>query len=343
MSAESGSGSEKPGLGRAAGGPGGRDRELSREEEIGLGGLEGFVTTPIPCTEECLLRAGNTNCGGCGMSVGLTMLGRALAEVGDTCTLAIPACCGAVTAGAFPTTSYGVPTVCTTFASAAAVASGLASIRDLNREPGQVICWAGDGGTYDIGIATLSAAAERDDNILYICYDNEIYGNTGGQRSSATPPGARTSTTPKGKSEEKKDILAIMAAHRIPYAATLSIAHPEDFGRKLKTAFSITGTRFLLMHSPCPTGWKSEPAESVELVRVAVASGLFPLYEVWDGHNYRINVEPDWTDPAIYFQHQRRFREEEIDLETTRRVCRERFERLKVLAQEFPHVEAAAV
>jgi pyruvate ferredoxin oxidoreductase beta subunit/2-oxoisovalerate ferredoxin oxidoreductase beta subunit len=276
------------------------------------------------------------------MSVGLTMLGRALNEVGDTCMLAIPACCGAVTAGAFPTTSYGVPTVCTTFASAAAVASGLAAIRDLNEDGGQVICWAGDGGTYDIGMATLSAAAERNDNIIYICYDNEIYGNTGGQRSSATPPGARTTTTPHGKSEEKKDILAIMAAHRIPYAATLSLAHPEDLTRKLKTAFAIPGMRFLLIHSPCPTGWKSEPAESVELVRVAVASGLFPLYEVWDGHTYRINVEPDWTDPSAYYEHQRRFRDDEIDLEATRRMCRQRYERLQVLAEQFPHEEAAA-
>ncbi|MCK5439362.1 MAG: pyruvate synthase subunit beta [Gemmatimonadetes bacterium] len=297
--------------------------------------LEGVP--PIPCTEECLLRPGNTNCGGCGMGVGLTMLGRALAEAGDTCTLAIPACCGIVTAGAFPTTSYGVPTVATTFASAAAVAAGIATIRDLNEERGQVICWAGDGGTYDIGIATLSAAAERNENIIYICYDNEIYGNTGGQRSSATPPGARTTTTPGGKSEDKKDIMAIMAAHQIPYAATLSIAHPEDFARKLRTAFSISGTRFLLMHSPCPTGWKSEPADSVELVRLAVASGLFSLYEVWNGRAWRINVEPDWTDPMEYFKRQRRFRDGEIDLQATERASRDRFQRLEVLAREFPY------
>ncbi len=292
---------------------------------------------PIPCTEECLLRPGNTNCGGCGMGVGLTMLGRALAEAGDTCTLAIPACCGIVTAGAFPTTSYGVPTVATTFASAAAVAAGIATVRDLNEERGQVICWAGDGGTYDIGIATLSAAAERNENIIYICYDNEIYGNTGGQRSSATPPGARTTTTPGGKSEAKKDIMAIMAAHQIPYAATLSIAHPEDFSRKLKTAFDTPGTRFLLMHSPCPTGWKSEPADSVELVRLAVASGLFPLFEVWNGSAWRINVEPIWTSPTEYFQRQRRFKDGEIDLQATERSCRNQFQRLKTLAQEFPH------
>ena len=291
----------------------------------------------IPCSEECLLRPGNTNCGGCGMSVGLTMLGRALVEAGDTCSLVIPACCGIVTAGGFPTTSYGVPVVASTFAAAPAFASGMASVRDLNNETGQVICWAGDGGTYDIGIATLSAAAERNENLIYICYDNEIYGNTGGQRSSATPAGAKTSTTPAGKREGKKDIMSIMAAHRIPYAATLSIGHPEDFARKIKTALSLQGLRFLLLHSPCPTGWKSEPADSLLLVRLAVASGLFPLYEVWNGRTYRINVEPDWSDPREYFKRQRRFTEEAINLEATRRSCREDYDRLRVLAEQFPH------
>ncbi len=286
--------------------------------------------------DDCLLRPGNTNCGGCGMSIGLTMLDRALAEAGETCSLVIPACCGIVTAGAFPTTSYGVPTIATTFASSAAVASGVASIRDLNDEPGQVICWAGDGGTYDIGLGTLSAAAERNENIIYICYDNEIYGNTGGQRSSATPVGARTSTTPWGKTESKKDIMSIMAAHRIPYAATLSIAHPEDFARKMSTALTLKGMRFLLLHSPCPTGWKSEPEDSVKLIRLAVASGLFPLYEVFDGSTYRVNIEPDGTDPAEYFQRQRRFKDEEIDLDETRRACSDRMQRLKALAEQYP-------
>jgi len=293
----------------------------------------------IPCTEECLLRAGNTNCGGCGMSVGLTMLGRALADAEDTAMLAIPACCGAVAAGAFPTTSYGVPVVNTTFAAAAAVASGLASVRDLNGDRGQVICWAGDGGTYDIGLATVSAAAERNENIVYICYDNEIYGNTGGQRSSATPRGSRTTTTPSGKREEKKDIMGIMAAHGIPYAATPSIAHPTDFRRKLLHAFETEGMSFLLIHSPCPTGWKSEPADSVALVRLAVSSGLFPLFEVFDGKRYRVNERPEWTDPAEYFGKQRRFREDEIDLEATREQCRERFARLTTMAEAFPQVD----
>ena len=286
--------------------------------------------------DDCLLRPGNTNCGGCGMSVGLTMLDRALAEAGQSCSLVIPACCGIVTAGAFPTTSYGVPTIATTFASSPAVASGVAAIRDLNDEPGQVICWAGDGGTYDIGLATLSAAAERNENIIYICYDNEIYGNTGGQRSSATPMGARTSTTPGGKIEGKKDIVSIMAAHRIPYTATLSIAHPSDFAQKMSTALSLSGMRFLLLHSPCPTGWKSEPEDSVNLIRLAVASGLFPLYEVFDGARYRINVEPDGTDPAEYFNLQRRFADENIDLDATHRACSDRMQRLRALADQYP-------
>jgi pyruvate/2-oxoacid:ferredoxin oxidoreductase beta subunit len=307
-------------------------------EEGGMPEGTGVLTSipVIPNMENYLLRPGNTNCGGCGMSIGLTMLGRALAEANDTAMIAIPASCAAVTAGAFPTTSYGVPAVNTTFASAPAVASGLASVRDMNGESGQVIAWAGDGGTYDIGMASLSGAAERNERIIYICYDNEIYGNTGGQRSSATPPGARTTTTPGGKTEDKKDIIGIMAAHGVPYAATLSLAHPADFRRKLMHAFQTKGMSFLLIHSPCPTGWKSEPGDSVELVRLAVRSGLFPLYEVFEGKRWRINTEPDGADPAEYYKRQRRFKLEELDLDATRRVCAERFERLKKMAEVFP-------
>ena len=283
--------------------------------------------------EGCLLRPGNTNCGGCGMSIGLTMLGRALA--GEEYVLVIPACCGIVTAGAFPTTSYNVPVIASTFASAPAFASGVAAVNDLNRAPGgkrqQVFCWAGDGGTYDIGMATLSAAAERNENLVYICYDNEIYGNTGGQRSSATPVAARTTTTPSGKTELKKDIIEIMAAHRVPYAATLSIAHPDDFRDKIRQALDVHGFRFFLVHAPCPTGWKTEPAESVELVRLAVRSGVFPLYEVRDGVDYRINVEPDGTDPLEYYELQKRFAGQSFDVAAIKRAVRRRNERLKKL------------
>jgi pyruvate ferredoxin oxidoreductase beta subunit/2-oxoisovalerate ferredoxin oxidoreductase beta subunit len=130
--------------------------------------------------------------------------------------------------------------------------------------------------------------------------------------------------------------MSIMAAHRIPYAATLSIAHPDDFSSKISTALSIEGMRFLILHSPCPTGWKSEPEDSVELVRLAVASGLFPLYEVYGGTRYRISLEPDGTDPAEYFSRQRRFEDDKIDLNVTRRACEERMQRLRTLAELYP-------
>jgi pyruvate ferredoxin oxidoreductase beta subunit/2-oxoisovalerate ferredoxin oxidoreductase beta subunit len=288
---------------------------------------------PLDFDPDCLLRPGNTNCGGCGMSNGLTMLGRALE--GEPYSMVIPACCGIVTAGAYPTTSYNVPVLASTFASSPAYASGVTAVNEMNPESDgrkrQVVCWAGDGGTYDIGMATLSAAAERNEDLIYICYDNEIYGNTGGQRSSATPLTARTATTPRGKGEGKKNIIKIMAAHRIPYAATLSIAHPEDFQRKIREALKIDGFKFFLMHSPCPTGWKTEPAETIELVRLAVNSGIFPLYEVYNGVNYRINAEPDGTDPADYFEKQRRFRGPQMDIASVKQFVEERMERLRRL------------
>ncbi len=258
--------------------------------------------------ERPLLRAGNMNCGGCGMSSILRLFGHALAE--REVKLVIPACCGAITAAIYPQSAFDVPTILTTFASASSVATGIASVARLNNEDTRVVCLAGDGGTYDIGLATLSASAERNENILYICYDNEIYGNTGGQRSSSTPAGAATSSTPSGKPEVKKDIMAIMAAHRIPYAATVSIAHADDAVNKMRTALDTSGFRFLHILSPCPTGWKSEPAMSIELIRLAVRSGLFPVYEVFDGDRYVINIEPDFSDEALamYLSLQRRFR-----------------------------------
>ena len=256
---------------------------------------------------EPLFRKGNTNCGGCGMSITLQMLRRAVGE--RPVHLVIPACCGAVAGGTFPQSTFGVPTIMTTFASSPAVATGLASVAALNGEDTRVIVLAGDGGTFDIGFATLSAAAERNEDILFVCYDNEIYGNTGGQRSSATPQGAVTSNTPEGKLEPKKDILAVMAAHRIPYAASISLAHVDDTHRKLTYAVEQKGFRFLHVLSPCPTGWKSEPALGLELVRMAVRSGLWPVYEIFDGKRHVVNIEPDFSDEALdmYLSLQRRF------------------------------------
>ncbi len=269
-----------------------------------LGGLAQSVSD----RSEPLLRRGNTNCGGCGMSVGLQMLSRAAA--GHSIQMVIPACCGIVTAGPFPGSAYGAPVVASTFASAAALATGLAHAARLNGEDTRVVCWAGDGGTYDIGLATLSAAAERNEDVLFVCYDNEIYGNTGGQRSSATPRGATTSTTQAGKEVPKKDILAILAAHRVPYAATLSLAHPEDGHAKLRRALDLPGFRFLHILAPCPTGWKSEPARTIELVRLAVDAGLYPVCQVYDGERWSIDVEPSFHRASLerYFALQGRFR-----------------------------------
>jgi pyruvate/2-oxoacid:ferredoxin oxidoreductase beta subunit len=283
---------------------------------------------------EVLLRAGNTNCAGCGMSIGLRWLDEALGARRPY--MVIPASCAVVTAGAFPTSSYGVPVLASTFASAAAYATGVSAINEMNGESHPTICWAGDGGTYDIGMATLSAAAERNEDILYICYDNEIYGNTGGQRSSATPEGAVTSTTPRGKDERKKDMMAIMAAHRIPYAATLSIAHRDDFLRKVRTALDIRGFRFLVMLSPCPTGWKSSQDESVELIDLAVRSGLFPLYEVFDGERYRINARPDGTNVADYLHRQRRYAASALDANAVSRRIESQWSYLDAMAKAFP-------
>ena len=273
--------------------------------------LCGIAQTPLDRNAP-LFRPGNTNCGGCGMSNLLQMMRHAVGE--RPVQLAIPASCAAVAAGAFPQSSYGVPTLMTTFGSAAACASGMAAVAQLNGEDLRVICLAGDGGTYDIGFASLSAAAERNEDILYICYDNEIYGNTGGQRSSATPAGAIASNLVEAKPEQKKDILGVMAAHRIPYAASLSLAHAEDALRKLRAALDLKGFRFLHVLSPCPTGWKSEPALGMELVRLAVRSGLYPVFEVFDGKRTVINIEPEFSDEALdmYLSLQRRFQKSGI-------------------------------
>lgn len=293
------------------------------------------TTDHIPeyCTH--LLRPGNTNCAGCGMSFAFQFLQQALAGQ-PMPTLCIPACCGIVTAGRFPTSAYSVPVAASTFGAAPAVATGLAAAADLNGDEHPVMCWCGDGGTFDIGFASLSAAAERNENMIYVCYDNEIYGNTGGQRSSATPIGVKTTTTPYGKTESKKDIMQIVAAHRVPYAASLSIAHRDDFIRKVQRARNTKGFRFLLILSPCPTGWKSEPAESVDIIGAAVNSGLFPVYEVFDGTRYRINARPDGTSVEEYTKHQKRYRSETIDLAAIEADIKAKWEYLEAMERQFP-------
>jgi pyruvate/2-oxoacid:ferredoxin oxidoreductase beta subunit len=284
--------------------------------------------------DEALWRAGNGACVGCGMSLGLQWLDQALDE--ERPYLIVPASCAVVTPGSHPATAYGVPMVASTFAGSAAVATGVSRIARLNGETEPIVCWAGDGGTYDIGMATLSAAAERNEDVIYFCYDNEIYGNTGGQRSSATMPGVKTTTTPSGKTEPKKDIMAIMAAHRVPYAATLSLSNRDDFMRKMETARRTQGFRFLVMLSPCPAGWKSDPARGIELARLAVGCGLFPLYEVFDGVRYRINERPDGTPLTDYMAGQGRYKSKTIDVDAVAAGIAEQQAHLEALEKAFP-------
>lgn len=291
--------------------------------------LGGMAQTELDRPEP-LLRPGNTNCGGCGMSIAWNMLSRAAPD--KPMQFVIPACCGIVTPGQFPYSAYGAPIVASTFGSTAAVASGLAQVARLNGEDTRIVCWAGDGGTYDIGMASLSAAAERNEDLLYVCYDNEIYGNTGGQRSSSTPLGASTTTTAAGKEVEKKDILSIMAAHRVPYVASLSLADHEDTMRKFRYAIDATGFRFLHIFSPCPIGWKSEPGEGVELIRLAVQSGLLPIYEVFDGIRTVINTEPDFSRDALqrYLEGQGRFKKSGITLDSVVESIERAWEHLRL-------------
>ncbi|MEM2136539.1 MAG: pyruvate synthase subunit PorB [Candidatus Methanomethylicia archaeon] len=227
------------------------------------------------------LLPGNASCPGCPASIGLRMLGKALE---GRYVLIIPACCSTIIESQYPKTSYNVPVLNIAFAASAPAAAGVkAGFEVLGRGDIQVVVWAGDGGTADIGMTSLSGVAERNDDIMYICYDNEAYMNTGIQRSSATPYSAWTTTTVGGKGEHKKNLPMIMAAHNIPYVATASIAYPLDFVAKVRRAASIKGMKYIHLHSPCPTGWRFPSDKTIEIGRLAIQTGLWPLYEVDHG------------------------------------------------------------
>jgi 2-oxoisovalerate ferredoxin oxidoreductase beta subunit len=259
--------------------------------------------------EEEYVGSGNLACQGCGANLALRYL---LKGLGKRTVLCIPACCWAVIDGPFPQSCMSVPIYHCAFETAASTATGVkAGLDMLGDTETQVVAWAGDGGTFDIGIQALSGAAERNDDIIYACYDNEAYMNTGIQRSSATPYGAWTTTTPVKffKDQPKKDIDAIMAAHNIPYLATASIAYPEDLYKKVKKAKDIRGTRFFHIYAPCPTGWKSRPEDAVKLARMVVQNGIFPVYEVENGEKYTQTVKVKDKKPIDdYFKLQGRFR-----------------------------------
>ncbi len=265
-------------------------------------------------TGEDLAQPGMLSCQGCGASLAMKL---ALKGLGERTVIAVPACCWTIIIGVYPYSTLKVPVVHVLFETAAVSASGIRAGLDMRGEEDVVVmAWAGDGGTFDIGIQSLSGVAERNDDILYVCYDNEAYMNTGIQRSGATPMGAWTTTTPSGavKQEKKKDIEKIMLAHEIPYVATASVAYPDDMIKKFKKARTIKGTKFIHLLSPCPPGWRIDPAMSIKITRMATQAKVFPIYEVENG-KYKINVYPEKKIPLKeYFKTQGRFRQMSEDL-----------------------------
>jgi len=233
----------------------------------------------LPQEEYILL--GHAACAGCGPATSIRLVYKAL---GPRTIFVVPACCTTVIQGPYPYTAFASPLLNVAFETTAAVASGIVAafkrrgIKDVN-----VIGWAGDGGTADIGIQALSGAAERETDFIYICYDNEAYGNTGFQRSGASPYGSWTTTTPSGKKEHKKNVPAIMAAHSIPYIATACPSYPLDLISKLRKAKEMKGTKYVQILAPCPTGWRYSTEKTIEMGRLAVQTGMWALYEIEHG------------------------------------------------------------
>ena len=255
-----------------------------------------------------LLECGHLACPGCGAALAMRLVLKAL---GDKTIVTLPACCWSIIAGPWPQSSLKVPLFHTAFETGASAASGIkAALVARGDTETTVIAWAGDGGTFDIGLQALSGAAERNEDFIYVCYDNEAYMNTGIQRSSATPFGAWTTTTPgeEWKHDKKKDILQILAAHGVPYAATATVAYPDDLIAKVQKAKSIRGTKFIHLLAPCPPGWKTADDETIQLGRMAVQTKVFPLLEVENGVSWRVTMEPTGEPVGPYLRRQGRFK-----------------------------------
>lgn len=239
-------------------------------------------TTIMDLPEQEFIMPGTRTCAGCGLPIAYRYILKAL---GPKTIVTLPACCLTILHGIYPKTPVAVNAVNNTFASTAASASGLAAgLKATGREDYTVLAMAGDGGTFDMGIQALSGAAERDTDFIYVCYDNEAYMNTGVQRSSATPTGAITTTTPViPKQQPKKDFIQIMEAHHPRYLATTCSSYPGDLYNKFVKAKGIKGTRFVYLSIPCPPGWGYPTKDTVKLGRLAVEAGVVILYEVEDG------------------------------------------------------------
>jgi pyruvate ferredoxin oxidoreductase beta subunit len=220
---------------------------------------------------------GSAACPGCPATMAMRIVFKA---IGKKMIMVVPACCTAVIESLHPDTSFNIPIMNIAFEAAAAGASGVeAALRKQGKDDITVVAWAGDGGTYDIGIQALSGAFERQTNFIYICYNNQIYSNTGIQRSGATPYAAWTTTTVGGKTEFRKEMGEIVMAHHIPYVAQTCISYPEDLYNKVKKAKSIKGPKYIEILAPCPPGWRFGMERTVEMGTLAVETGAWLLYE----------------------------------------------------------------
>jgi pyruvate ferredoxin oxidoreductase beta subunit len=278
--------------------------------------FKGFTMKNMPEYEG--FAPGHRACQGCGTVLPLRLTLKALGP--DTIVVNATGCMEIISTP-FPFTSWKVPWIHVAFENTASVASGIeAAIKVLKRKGKfpkkkkvNIVVFAGDGATFDIGLQFLSGALERGHDFIYICLDNEAYMNTGVQRSAATPFGAHTTTSPAGKIIKgqitwKKNLMGIVAAHNIPYAATATPGYPLDLMNKVKKAAIIEGPTFLHIFSPCPTGWGSKPEETILLAKLVVETRIFPLYEVIDG-KYILNRKIDKPKPVEeYLKRQRRFR-----------------------------------
>ncbi|MFX0029596.1 MAG: thiamine pyrophosphate-dependent enzyme [Candidatus Hermodarchaeota archaeon] len=293
------------------------------------------------CQEEYFL-PGNSCCAGCGLEIALRWAMKAL---GPNTALVTPASCLNVVIGLWPKTAPNFPFTNMAFAAGAAAATGMKAAFDAKayRFPNKgwdeitSLVFAGDGGTADIGIQGLSGAAERNSNIIYCCYDNEAYMNTGIQRSSSTPHGAITTTTTIGKERYKKNLPGILAAHEIPYVATCSISEPLDLYDKFKKAKSIKGCKYIHILASCPPGWGYQSEDSIEITRLAVKTGSWILYEVENGimtlsKKSKPLLDPSKRTPLIeYLSKQKRFSQiSEKDLIELQEQLDHNWERIKV-------------